>query len=260
MWLITALIPLFLAAFVGVRASSLTGRDTTDICGNVNTELVVPDPLGILTAVGVINSCICQAGIPEFLQTNVVGALAVTIAGEDVVQPILLQLIASFGQTCHYPDHAIPICDASNPCSFTCDNGFTESPATNPTSCVCDSHNTICNGVCTPSQNCPSGTPAKRALRRRDKKCKKGFAACGVFGGTASQWECVNTMSDLENCGGCALRISPSTRFGTDCSALDGVSDVSCLKGTCVVGRCAAGYKVSKDNSSCIPSAMVVES
>jgi hypothetical protein len=51
----TALLPLFLAV-TSVRASSslLTGRDIADVCGSVNTELVVPDELGILTAVGVI--------------------------------------------------------------------------------------------------------------------------------------------------------------------------------------------------------------
>lgn len=49
---------------VGVRASSLDSRapvphpldvrDLADVCASLDTELVVPDVLGILTAVGII--------------------------------------------------------------------------------------------------------------------------------------------------------------------------------------------------------------
>jgi hypothetical protein len=53
-----------LSLLLGARASSLDWRDpaphrldvrdTPDVCGSVNSEIVVPDLLGILTAVGVI--------------------------------------------------------------------------------------------------------------------------------------------------------------------------------------------------------------
>ena len=53
-----------LSVLLGGRASSLDSRDpaphrldvrdTPDVCGLVNSEIVVPDILGILTAVGVI--------------------------------------------------------------------------------------------------------------------------------------------------------------------------------------------------------------
>jgi hypothetical protein len=55
MWFTNLL--LFLTTFTasGVRASgSLGRRDTTDTCASLNTELVVPNQLGILTAVGII--------------------------------------------------------------------------------------------------------------------------------------------------------------------------------------------------------------
>ena len=39
------------------------------------------------------DSCLCTSGISVFLQTNVVGILAVTIAGEATVTQILTQLV-----------------------------------------------------------------------------------------------------------------------------------------------------------------------
>ncbi|TFY74463.1 hypothetical protein EWM64_g9548, partial [Hericium alpestre] len=65
-------------------------------------------------------------------------------------------------------------------------------------------------------------------------------------------WECVDTISDLESCGGCTLPLTPYTPLGTDCTAIPGVADVSCLSGSCIVHRCLPGYVCSADSSECV--------
>lgn len=47
-----------------VLSLPLVGAQFTDTCAVVNTELVVPDLLGILTAVGIVDSCLCQDQVP----------------------------------------------------------------------------------------------------------------------------------------------------------------------------------------------------
>ena len=39
------------------------------------------------------DTCLCQSGLPLFIETNVVAILATTIAGESVVTSILTQLV-----------------------------------------------------------------------------------------------------------------------------------------------------------------------
>jgi hypothetical protein len=90
------------------RITALNGwvPSPPDVCGRVNTELIVPNQLGILTAVGLIDTCLCESQIPTFEQTNIVAILAVTIAGQNVVTNILTQLVknaAAGGATCNGP-------------------------------------------------------------------------------------------------------------------------------------------------------------
>ncbi len=75
--------------------------------------------------------------------------------------------------------------------------------------------------------------------------------ACGIWGRNARTWECVDTMSDLESCGGCIISL-PGRRGqeGEDCTAIAGVSDVSCVRGKCVVHKCEDGYEV--ENGECV--------
>jgi len=190
---VTALLPLFLAPIIGARASSsLTGRDpTADVCASLNTEIVVPDVLGILTAVGVIDTCLCLSDLPAFLETNVVGILAVTIAGEPVVTDILTSLInnAASISNCVYPDHSTPACVNGNPCGFNCDAGFTPTPAVNSTECVCPSgqvaaagatscstcpRNTIPNANQTDCEPCPVGSTSA-LCRPRHRHCRARY-------------------------------------------------------------------------------------
>lgn len=119
-----------LGLFFGARASDLDPRspgkvhphphvldvhNTADVCASLNnTQLMVPNQQRKLTTVGTIGAstfrfkssrlafpvaerstvaCLCQSGIPMFLQTNPVAMKAVTIAGAQEVTKILTQLV-----------------------------------------------------------------------------------------------------------------------------------------------------------------------
>lgn len=68
-------------------------------------------------------------------------------------------------------------------------------------------------------------------------------------------YECIDTRTNLESCGGCVVPYSltgsslddddeEEPDMGVDCTALPGVSDVGCHAGRCVVRKCAKGYKL----------------
>ncbi|KAI9439301.1 hypothetical protein H4582DRAFT_2076004 [Lactarius indigo] len=110
-----------------------------------------------------------------------------------------------------------------------------------------------------PNSHCnyPDHGHTQRGLQRRwvgSGSCSQmghGWAACGVFGGGARAWECVDTAHDLESCGGCVLPLMPYSPIGHDCTTLPGVADVACLSGECIVQRCLPGYILSHDGTSC---------
>ena len=113
-------------------------------------------------------------------------------------------------QQCTYPENSVPACTADDVCAFTCTNGFTASPAGAPTQCVCESPNTVCNGVCS-NAACPTGAVGSNGRRgyyggsvlRKRAQCAKGHTVCGKYerrGALSDPWECVNTASDLESC------------------------------------------------------------
>ncbi|KAF8476343.1 hypothetical protein DFH94DRAFT_109195 [Russula ochroleuca] len=248
-----------LSLLFGARASSSLdsrapaphrndARDLLDVCASVDTNLVVPDILNILTAVGVIDVCLCLSALPLFLETNIVAILGIDIAGEPEVTKILTNLINKGApQNCNYPTHSTPACINGNPCGFTCTDSFTASPPTNPTDCVCNPPSVVCNGVCKAGA-CPSSQPPSKKKRSwvGSGSCSDmgpGWAACGVFGGSPRAWECVDTAHDLESCGGCMFPLTAYSPEGKDCSILPGVADVSCMAGECVVHRCLPGYK-----------------
>ena len=171
----------------------------------------------------------------------------------------------------------MPACVNGNPCGFTCTNGFSAYPPSNPTACVCHAPNAVCNGQCGSPGACPSSiSPAVADRRRRwlgSGSCTEmgpGWAACGVFGGGARAWECVDTARDLESCecacpgvttlhprfffsgGGCAFPLTPHSPFGQDCTGIPGVADVACQSGKCRVWRCMPGYVLSLEGTHCI--------
>lgn len=94
-----------LSLLFGARASSLKLPESAahsldacangllDVCAPVNADLVVPDLLGVLTAVGKIDDCLCLSDLPQFLKTNTVALLAIDLAGEKFVTDTLTNIV-----------------------------------------------------------------------------------------------------------------------------------------------------------------------
>ena len=188
--------------------------------------------------------------------------------------------VAAAASNCVYPDNSTPTCVAGMTCGFTCTDGFSPSPDSNPTTCVCSAPLVNCNGQCVAAGACASNScqaPSKKRSWVGSGLCADmgpGWVACGVLGrGHRRSWECVNAARDLESCkcpshtqhrpartekspacegGGCIYPLTSHSPIGKDCSILSGVADVSCLGGECVVHRCLPGYVPAFDGTSCI--------
>lgn len=114
-------------------------------------------------------------------------------------------------------------------CSWTCSPGFQQC---GDKACIDPA-----------TQACPSGFPVSKA-RRSVPACAVGATVCPT---TTGGWECLNTASNLEACGGC-----PGTEGSVDCSALPGVADVACRASQCVASRCNRGFTLKA--GVCVPS------
>ncbi|KAG8956979.1 hypothetical protein FRC00_004645, partial [Tulasnella sp. 408] len=75
----------------------------------------------------------------------------------------------------------------------------------------------------------PVGTAITRKKRMH---CTRGLESCPHYSGRGA-FECVDTQSDPESCGGCVSLDGKGS--GTDCTAIDGVSVAHCAKGSCVI-------------------------
>ncbi|GAA5996134.1 hypothetical protein JCM5350_000499 [Sporobolomyces pararoseus] len=98
-----------------------------------------------------------------------------------------------------------------------------------------------CNPV---TLQCEAATPPSgRARARRNLSARNACPSlseqrCATAGG----FECIDTSSDLENCGAC----------GNDCSSIEGVSAASCSNSVCEIWACADGYVYSADAETCV--------
>ena len=69
----------------------------------------------------------------------------------------------------------------------------------------------------------------KRQHRSRNiSPCPKGLSACPVSSLIGGDYECVDTLGDLDNCGGCA-----TLGEGQNCNAIPGVWNVGCEQSVC---------------------------
>ncbi|KAF9015172.1 hypothetical protein BDQ17DRAFT_1294748 [Cyathus striatus] len=104
----------------------------------------------------------------------------------------------------------------------------------------------------TPSQT-PDNGHGKGGYRKREFKsravslCPTGLDACPIKGLTTGDYECLDTDSELESCGGCT-----SLGKGQDCTTIPGAWNVGCERGSCIVYSCAGGFVLSLDGKSCI--------
>ncbi|KAJ3757126.1 hypothetical protein EV360DRAFT_31038, partial [Lentinula raphanica] len=128
-------------------------------------------------------------------------------------------------------------CTTEDPCSCSCSPGYTKVGD----ECVCPAPNSVCNGVC--------GYFPHVKITFADAQAYCGDkSVCGVPGGSEHAFECLDTKSTPESCGGClyAHPWSQTKAFvaGTDCSTVSSPQAVShrCENGQCVVETCAQGY------------------
>ncbi|KAI0348169.1 hypothetical protein BDW22DRAFT_61052 [Trametopsis cervina] len=245
------------AQVLGRASYKIHGRGTSDTCAQLNGLLEVPEPFAGVIPVGSLNICLCLSDIPEVLTTNGVAIAAVAVSGRDATVTALTNMVhnAANHKFCPFPDNAEPSCSSSNLCGFGCKNGFIPFPPLIPIECICPLPKKVCNGVCGDFKVCPSGKPKKRELDAQEQRqlCPPGLTACGIYGFTSTDaWECINTKSDLESCGGCAVGLGRTPALGVDCTAIPGVMDVSCISGSCSVQRCQPGFEVTADGAYCI--------
>ena len=118
-----------------------------------------------------------------------------------------------------------------------------------------------------------------------DDQCPAPLMACPVRGAPdADAFECVDLLSDLDSCGGCAaddivcvfppfplvLASSPSLKLSVesirlafsfcrdvtncsfDCTAIPNARGVECVSGFCEVRSCAEGYVVGLSRDTCV--------
>lgn len=69
---------------------------------------------------------------------------------------------SSSHKTCSYPVHAVSACSKSDPCDFSCKDGYSYSAF--PKSCVCEHPKKECNGVCGEFKACSSKRSAAGEL------------------------------------------------------------------------------------------------
>lgn len=107
----------------------------------------------------------------------------------------------------------------------------------------------------------PSGIARKHMLADRAAAeratlgdCPRGFTACTVSGNDYG-FECVDTRTELEACGGCVngyYNADGDKAVGIDCATLHGVAlgGASCVRGQCKVTTCRHGFHLK--GSKCV--------
>ncbi|EIN06662.1 hypothetical protein PUNSTDRAFT_72005 [Punctularia strigosozonata HHB-11173 SS5] len=116
-------------------------------------------------------------------------------------------------------------------------------------------------GACRKFRSSPSGNAQRRHVVPRH--CPPGTKACPTYAkGALGGYECVNTHTSLEQCGGCvaageSLDGVRSADGGRDCSTIPQAEDVSCYRGECHIKTCKEGYTVSSDGERCVAVTVV---
>ncbi|GAA5912598.1 uncharacterized protein JCM6883_005319 [Sporobolomyces salmoneus] len=215
---------------------------------------------------GVCTDGICQGGFTQecgSTDSNCSGFLY-CISNEFETTPT--DTCGGFNSYCQDPTQgSIDFTNAENYAIF---NQFCESGYCNFGSAACDVHGTNVGDDCStdPEFKCtetslnqrltcdqttftcqlaiePSGRARERRNLARRNICPASHEACPSANGGV---ECVDVMTSLEQCGGCA------NAGGVDCSALEGVSSSSCQFGRCEIWACADGYTWNSSTETCV--------
>ncbi|KAF7313841.1 Protein kinase domain-containing protein [Mycena chlorophos] len=225
------------------------GGDLNNLLNNINLCAVIPPSLLTILGINVeAQLCLCIQRLGANVNANL------RSAGFDPVDSnALLQNIGQVNQ-----------CSATGPTgTVSCASGFI-----------------LCSGKCVPGTACPTGPSAiPRAVKRDAKKittleqaqreCKTGYSVCGVASPeTKYDFSCVNTATDLENCGGCTFPspwqtesqqpLSSELARGYNCGPILNAKAASCVAGQCVVEKCRRGFEVNDQRDGCVHKRRVV--
>ncbi|KAK4331753.1 hypothetical protein RTBOTA2_001211 [Rhodotorula toruloides] len=131
--------------------------------------------------------------------------------------------------------HALLGQDCSFDPEFACATGLT-----------CTTDTTTGAQTCTiASASARARTRARRSgdLARRNV-CPSSHSACSVPG--AKGFECIDTSSNIEQCGACA------SEGGVDCTQIEGAAAVGCVAGVCEIWSCAEGFTYNEAKGACV--------
>ncbi|GAA5977086.1 hypothetical protein JCM10908_004851 [Rhodotorula pacifica] len=138
------------------------------------------------------------------------------------------QHVTTVGGRCDY--------DRLGACGVTTDGSRTQLyPSTSNGACTCVLQ---ANVIVAPSAR------ARARSRRAVSVCPDAQTACSV--GLSAGYECIDTESNLEQCGGCI------NDGGVDCTALVGVAAVGCVAGRCEVWACEDGFAFEPVSEQCV--------
>ncbi|GAA5989165.1 hypothetical protein JCM11641_002545 [Rhodosporidiobolus odoratus] len=230
------------AYFCGIDGAACTSDDQCDngLCGPDGTcqggfnQACAGDDgncLGYLYCTSVdqevtdANAC---GAIGSFCQDYVVGDISLP---DDVNYAVFNQFCAS--GYCNFDVgncdvHAQLGEDCSDDPNFKCADGLT-----------CDQTTGTCATAAAPS----GYARARRNELHRRNLCPASHSACAV---AAGGFECVDTSSNLEQCGACA------NQGGVDCTAIEGAESVGCVAGVCEVWSCTEGFEWDASSQSCV--------
>jgi len=252
------------SAEIARRQAHIPRALVVDVCASVDLDIEVAAllPGAKAIVIGHIDICLCLSVVADFVASDSTCKSAAQHIGNDGVANLLTNHIqnAASKKQCTYPDHgcAASTCEPSNPCgSWTCTDGYTKSGS----DCVCPPPYAECNGKCGYfPHGCGSATP-KRRRERRAPTCEAGKTLCGVPSKPANDraYDCVNTASNRESCGGCVTKspfstLAASAPVGKDCTAIPHVARVDCANSACVVSACKDGFAVSAAKDACVPA------
>ncbi|GAA5982665.1 hypothetical protein JCM10908_006738 [Rhodotorula pacifica] len=136
--------------------------------------------------------------------------------------------VTSIGGSCDY--------DRLGACGITTDGSRTQLyPSTLNGACTCVVQ---ANVIVAPSAR------ARARRRRAVNVCPGTESACSV--GSLAGYECIDTESNLEQCGGCL------SDGGVDCTAIEGVAAVDCVGGRCEISACEDGFAYEPVSEQCV--------
>ncbi|GAA6058790.1 hypothetical protein JCM10212_001906 [Sporobolomyces blumeae] len=127
--------------------------------------------------------------------------------------------------------------DCSSDPEFACTTTSTGQALT------CDQTTFTCQLAAVPSGRARTRRNADAALFKRNV-CPSSHTACPIEG--QKGFECIDTSSNLEQCGSCA------SSGGVDCTSLPNVEAVGCVAGVCEIWSCAEGASWSSETQSCV--------